>query len=547
MKNILVYLALFAVAFYGCKGKDKADLIVYNAIVHTVDGKMSKADGFAIKDGKFLEIGDGAALLEKYESTAQLDMQRKTIVPGFVDAHTHLLGLAERMYQADIRDVMSMEGVVEQLDKYRQKYPDKQWLVGWGWDQNKWSDKNMPTKQLLDAKFPNIAVVLKRIDGHAVLVNQKALDLAGITSKTTVAGGVVEVKNGQLTGLLLEDPAFNLVLNKIPQPSEAEWADMILAAQKKCLEVGLTTVSEAGVDKKMLDLLEKLEKENKLKLRIYAMLNPTAENKTHYLAKGPYKTDRINVRSFKVYADGALGSRGACLLQPYSDKPDTRGVMQKTPQELEALYNEISPKGFQINTHCIGDSAARAVLDLYGKILKGTNEKRWRIEHAQIIHPQDMPKFKQFSVIPSVQPLHVASDWRWAKDRLGEERIKYAYVFKDLMLQNNMIAFGSDFPVVSENPMHTFHAAVSRTDESFEPDGGYMPEQIMDKATALKGLTIWSAFANFEEKEKGSIEAGKVADFVVLDTDILDTDNLLLRNTMVLRTFINGEEVHKTE
>lgn len=540
-------ILLTGLVLYGCKGKEKADLIVYNALVHTVDGQMSKADGFAIRDGKFLEVGDGAALLEKYESVAQLDMQRKTIVPGFVDAHTHLIGLAERIQQADLREAMSMEGIVEQLEQYKQKYPDRQWLVGWGWDQNKWTDKTMPTKKLLDEKFPNVAVVLKRIDGHAVLVNQKALDLAGITAQTTVSGGSIELQNGKLTGLLLEDPAFNLVLSKLPQPNDTEWAEMLFAAQKKCLEVGLTTISEAGLDKKTVDLLEKLEKENKLKLRIYAMLNPTDENKKHYLAKGPYNTGRVNVRSFKVYADGALGSRGACLLAPYSDKPDTRGVMQKTPKELEDLYNEIAPKGFQINTHCIGDSAVRAVLDIYGKILKGTNDKRWRIEHAQVVHPQDINKFKQFSVLASVQPQHVSSDWKWAKDRLGPDRVKYAYVFKDLMVQNGQIAFGSDFPVVPENPIYTFHAAVSRTDENFEPDGGYMPEQIMDKPTALKALTIWSAFANFEEKDKGSIEAGKFADFVVLDTDILDTDNLLLRNTMILRTFINGEEVYKNE
>jgi len=319
---------------------------------------------------------------------------------------------------------------------------------------------------------------------------------------------------------------------------------MLLEAQKECFKYGLTTVSDAGLNQDDIELIDKMNKEGSLKIRNYVMVSLGIRNLEYYIKKGIYKTDRLNVRSFKLYADGALGSRGACLLKPYSDEPTKTGFLLLSPAELERSLTAIYNSDFQANTHCIGDSANRLILNLYGKLLKEKNNRRWRIEHCQVVDNQDVPKFGKYSVIPSIQATHATSDMYWADERLGNERVKTAYAFQDLLKQNGVVANGSDFPVEFVNPLFGFHSAVARQDANNFPTNGYQMDNALSREQALKAMTIWSAYANFEEKERGSIEAGKMADFVILEGDLMKEPKEKLRNIKVINTFVGGEKVY---
>lgn len=542
MKKSIIYIFLLFFSLVSCNKKEKVDLIVHNAVIYTVDSAFQKAEALAIKDGKFVAIGKNQEILDQYESETVVDIQQRTIFPGFYDAHCHFAGLGNLSQQVDLVGAKSFGQIISRLKKYNKQNPNKKWLLGRGWDQNLWEKKEFPEKTKLDSMFPEKPVFLERIDGHAVLVNQKALDLAGITAQTKIDGGSVVLKNGKPTGVLI-DNAVTLVQKIIPPPSAEELKEMLLYAQNLCFSKGLTSVVDAGLDKNVILMIDSLQKTKDLKIGVYAMLNPTQENKDYFLKKGIYQTEKLQVRSFKIYADGALGSRGALLLKPYSDDPKAQGLMLTPADKMDQLFKEIYEGGYQANTHCIGDSANRLVLDLYGKYLKGTNDRRWRIEHAQVVEPRELMKFKQFNVIPSVQPTHCTSDMAWAVERLGQNRIKNAYAYQSLLEQNGMIAFGTDFPVEDVNPIYTFHAATARRDASHSPDNGFQMENAISAQNTLKAMTIWAAYSVFEEKQKGSIEIGKQADFVVLDTDLIETDFRLLRLTRVLNTFVAGEKV----
>jgi predicted amidohydrolase YtcJ len=544
MRKLLVGVALSA-SLYACSSKEEVDLVVHNGVVYTVDSAFSVAEAFAVKDGKFVAIGSSEEILDKYQPKHKLDARQKSIYPGFYDAHAHFWGLAEQLSQCDLVGTHSFEEMMSYLRAYRGKHLDKKWIIGRGWDQNDWEVKVFPNKDQLDKEFPDVPVYLVRVDGHAALANSAALAAAGITPDTKVSGGVVELKNGQLTGILI-DNAMGLVEKVIPQPSDDEMSSLLQAAERACLSHGLTTVADAGLTLRQIGLIDKMQKEGKLKIRLYAMAALNEENKAHYLRSGPYKTDRLNVRSFKIYADGALGSRGACLLEPYADQPNTRGFLLISPEELKKHLTDLAVSQFQANTHCIGDSANRLVLNMYGQLLKGKNDRRWRIEHAQVVHPDDLPKFGQYSVIPSVQPTHATSDMMWADERLGD-RVRYAYAFNDLLKQTGKVAIGSDFPVENVNPIFGFHAAVARQNGDHEPENGFQVENALTKENALRGMTIWAAYANFEEKERGSIEANKQADFVILNTDLIETHPRLMRLTLVLDTYIAGEKVYNSK
>jgi predicted amidohydrolase YtcJ len=379
------------------------------------------------------------------------------------------------------------------------------------------------------------------------LVNQKALDLAGVTASTPISGGVIgRDALGQLTGLLV-DNAVDLVAAKIPELSATEANAALLQAQQLCVAVGLTSLADAGLDKANIDQLAALQKQGKLKLRLYAMLNPTAANRAFYFKNGPVETDRLTVRSFKVYADGALGSRGACLVEPYHNRPKETGFLLSTEKEYRALAKEIAASKFQMNTHAIGDSANRIILNIYGEALKGQKDRRWRIEHAQVVTPADMGKFGQFGIVPSVQPTHATSDMYWAGERLGPERLKTAYAFEELRKQYGQVALGSDFPVEDINPLFGFHSAVARQDAKNFPEGGFQMQNALSRPDALRGMTTWAAHAAFEEKQKGSIQPGMAADFVVLNKDLLTAPAPELRGAQVQQTWIAGEQVFSAQ
>lgn len=535
-------LFILLILFTGCN-QHKVDLLIYNAKIYTVNDKFDVVEAMAIKDGKILELGTTAAIREKYSAKEEQDAKGKAIYPGFIDAHAHFFGYGESLQSVDLSGTTSWEEVLTRTSEFAKTHPDG-WLTGRGWDQNDWADKQFPTKEKLDKLFPNRPVLLERIDGHASIANQSALNAAGITKSFALTGGDIVEKNGKLTGLLI-DNAVELVANKIPSPSTEKAKEMALEAQKNCFAVGLTTIDDCGLDYEVVEFIEKLQAEKALKMRMYVMLSDSEKNFDYLSKKGAIKTDRLNVRAFKVYADGALGSRGACLLHPYSDMSNKTGFLLSEIKHFEEVAKKLNEKNFQMCTHAIGDSANRTMLKIYNRVLGGKNDKRWRIEHAQVVNQADFPLFGQANVIPSVQPTHATSDMYWAGDRLGKERIKGAYAYNQLLQQNGWIPLGTDFPVEKINPMLTFYAATARKDAKGYPQSGFQIENALSKEQALRGMTIWAAKANFEEHEKGSLEIGKFADFVILDHDLMKaTDQEILANK-VLKTYLNGEKVYE--
>lgn len=533
---------LFAAALLSsCAVKEQADLIVYNANVYTVDSSFSVAEAFAVKDGKVLETGLSENIRKKYKAAEELDAEGKSVYPGFIDGHSHFYRYGEGLQSVELVGTQSWDEIIEKVKAFADQNKGG-WIIGRGWDQNDWENKEFPDNQKLNELFPDRPVLLSRVDGHAAMVNQKALDLAGIKAGQTLTGGDIQTVDGKLNGLLV-DNAIDLVFTKIPAATAAQQKEALLDAQKNCFAVGLTSVVDCGLDYPMIDVIDKLQDENLLKMRMYVMLSDNPANFNSLSKNGAFKSDRLNVRSFKVYADGALGSRGACLLEPYTDQPSNTGFLLSDKKHFAEVALKMAEKGFQMNTHAIGDSANREILNVYNKVLKGKNDLRWRIEHAQVVSPQDFEQFGQNNVIPSVQSTHATSDMYWAADRLGKERVKGAYAYKQLLDQNGWLVLGTDFPVENINPMLTFYAAVIRKDSKGFPATGYQMENALSREEALRGMTIWAAKGSFEEKEKGSIEAGKFADFIILDQDIMKAEPTNLIKTKVLKTYLNGEKV----
>lgn len=535
-QRLLSILMLFAI--FACqKDKQEADLIVTNANIYTVDSNFSKAESFAVKDGRIIAVGSASEIDNKYKAIDTLNADGKTLVPGFIDAHCHFLGLGFDQQAVDLVGTNSFEEIMKRvLDFQNEKNQD--FIFGRGWDQNDWEDKQFPNKTLLDKLFPKTPIALVRIDGHAILANQAALDLGKVTVNTKIEGGEVVVENGKLTGILI-DNAESLVMNHWPKPSKIDNVKALLKAQEICFDLGLTTVDDAGLSKETIEIIDNLHESGQLKMRIYAMVSYSEENLDYYLNKGITKTDRLNVRSFKFYADGALGSRGAILREPYSDKPDHLGLMVTDLETLKKSAERLANSDFQMNTHAIGDSANHVVLETYNKVLKGKNDRRWRVEHAQIVSSEDFDLYK--NVMPSIQPTHATSDMYWAEDRVGAERIEGAYAYKQLLEAYGKVALGTDFPVERVSPFLTFYAAVARQDLEQYPEGGFQMENALSREEALKGMTIWAAYSNFEENEKGSIEVGKFADFIILDKDIMTVEAKDIPNIKVLKTVVGGE------
>ncbi len=537
MKKPLSILAL--IIFFSCqKEKEQVDLIVTNANIYTVDDSFSKAEALAVKNGKILAVGTTKNIEETYRSVDTLDADGKTLLPGFIDAHCHFLGLGYNQQAVDLVGTKSFVDVVKRVLDFQNKH-NKAFILGRGWDQNDWEDKSFPNKRLLDKLFPNTPIALTRIDGHAVLCNQAALDLGKVTINSKIDGGEVVVENGELTGVLV-DNAERLVMDFWPKPSRMDNVEALLEAQKICFDLGLTTVDDAGLSKTSIEIIDSLHQSGDLKMRVYAMVSYTPEHLDYYLNKGVIKTEKLNVRSFKFYADGALGSRGAMLKKPYSDKPGHLGLLLTDLNTFEKAATRIANSDYQMNTHAIGDSANLAVLQTYNKVLVGKDDRRWRVEHAQIVSPEDFNLYK--NVMPSIQPTHATSDMYWAEDRVGNERIKGAYAYKKLLEAYGKVALGTDFPVERVSPFLTFYAAVARQDLEQYPEGGFQMENALSREETLKGMTIWAAYSNFEENEKGSIETGKFADFIILDKDIMTVDVNEIPNIKVLKTFVGGEK-----
>ncbi|WP_046758393.1 amidohydrolase [Kordia jejudonensis] len=538
----LTALLLLTLLFFSCSEKEQVDTIIFNATIYTVDSDFSKAEAFAVKDGKFVAVGSESDILDNYEAPKKINVGGKTILPGLIDAHCHFYGLGMNMQSVDLVGTTSFEEVISKVVAF-QKEKNAPFIVGRGWDQNDWENKEFPTKDRLDELFPDTPVALMRVDGHAYLANQKALDLAGITPETKIAGGEIQLINGKLTGILVDNP-MDLIDEVIPKPSRTQQIQALQDAEKACFAFGLTTINDAGLDKSVINLIDSLQKADALHMRVYAMISNTPANVAHYINKEPYKTDHLNVRSFKVYGDGALGSRGAVLKDSYTDKENHFGAMVISPEELSKLAARIAKTDYQMNTHAIGDSANYQVLKTYANVLKDQTDRRWKVEHAQVIDEADFVQFENKNIIPSVQPTHATSDMYWAGDRLGEKRLKDAYAYKKLLEISGQVALGTDFPVEDVSTFKTFYAAVARKDSDQYPNGGFQIENALSREETLKGMTIWAAYSNFEENEKGSIEIGKFADFVVLDKNIMEVPEKEILTTNVAQTYLAGKKVN---
>lgn len=541
--NLYLLIILFAMT-NACSTPEKVDLIVKNAKVYTVNEAFAIEESFAIKNGKFVAVGNTDEICTKFQAEEIIDLAGQYVYPGFIDAHAHFFGYGKGIQtEAQLFETQSEEAILTLLDSF-QKERQNTWILGRGWDQNDWPTPDFPTKEGLDKLFPETPVYLVRIDGHAAWVNSKALELAGITAKTNIDGGDVILENGEPSGVLI-DNAMSLVRSLIPELDQAAQIKALKAAEENCFAVGLTGATDAGLSLSAVQLIDSLHQSGNLKMRINAMLDPSQENFDHFLPNGPYITDRLSVRTIKVYADGALGSRGACMIVPYSDDPKNYGLMIETEDYYREICKKAFENNFQMATHAIGDSANRVMLRIYGEALEGKNDRRWRIEHAQIIAPEDFDLFGKYSIVPSVQPTHATSDMYWADERVGLERLKGAYAYKQLLDQNNWIPLGTDFPIEKIDPILTFYAAVVRKDENNYPEDGFQMENVLSRKETLKGMTIWAAQTAFEEQVKGSIEEGKFADFVVLNQDIMECESSDIPKTKINYTVVGGEIVYK--
>ncbi|XLS30143.1 amidohydrolase [Flavobacteriaceae bacterium M23B6Z8] len=538
MRKITTLCILFLVAC--TTPKEEADLIIYNANIYTVDDNFSKAEAFVVKDGSFIAVGTTEEILANYESANSEDLEGKTVLPGLIDAHCHFYQLGLLKQTVDLVGTKSYQEVLLRVKAFQEERK-VDFILGRGWDQNDWEVKNFPDKKELDSMFPDTPVSLRRIDGHALLVNQKALDLAGITKNTKVEGGEIEIKNGELTGILIDNP-MGMIEAVVPALDKETQINALKDAQEECFSYGLTTVNDAGLSKEVIQLIDSLQQAGVLSMRVYAMISNYPENLDYFLSKGIMKTPKLNVRSVKVYGDGALGSRGAVLKSPYADKPGHFGAMVTPVSEIGSLAERIAATDFQMNTHAIGDSANIVVLRAYEQVLQGKSDRRWKVEHAQVVDPQDFSYFNS-NILPSVQPTHATSDMYWAEDRLGSERIKGAYAFKTLLNKAGKVVLGTDFPVEKVSPFLTFYAAVTRKDLDNYPEGGFLPEERLSREETLKGMTIWAAYSNFEDHEKGSIGLGKFADFIILDKDIMQVLEDEIPDINVLNTYVSGKKV----
>jgi predicted amidohydrolase YtcJ len=529
---------LSVILILSCQQKLEVDSIITNASIYTVNDNFEKAEAFAVKDGRFIAVGNASDIESKYTSQNIIDANGQTIVPGLIDAHCHFLNLGFMSQEVDLVGTKSFDEVVNKIIDFSNNNNKPNYIKGRGWDQNDWEVKEFPDNKLLNKLFPDTPITITRIDGHAILCNQAALNLGNVTVNSKIDGGEVELKDGELTGILI-DNAESLVMNYWPRPSREDISNALLKSQDICFEYGLTTVNDAGLSINAINIIDSLQQTGDLDMRVYAMVSGTPKNIDYYLNKGIIKSDKLNVRSFKFYADGALGSRGALLREPYADKPHHFGLLLTDLESFKGYAERIANSEYQMNTHAIGDSANHAVLNIYKKVLTDKEDRRWKIEHAQIISPEDFDLFDD--IIPSVQPTHATSDMYWAEDRVGSERIKGAYAFKDLLNKYGKVALGTDFPVEQVSPFLTFYAAVARQDTEGYPEEGFQMENALSREETLKGMTIWAAYSNFEEAEKGSIEAGKLADFVILDKDIMQVDASEIPNTKVIQTYVGGK------
>jgi predicted amidohydrolase YtcJ len=528
-------------------------MLLTNGVVYTVNPSQPRADAVAIDKGMIVGVGSSKNLMERFKPDTVLDLQGKPVYPGFIDSHAHMEGLGALLMYLDLRGLDSPGLVVQRVAAEALTRPDGFWIRGSGWDQNRWPGQHFPTKELLDPVTPRHPVMLRRIDGHAVWVNSLALRLAKITRATPdpEGGRILRTANGKPTGVLI-DRAVDLLLAAVPQPSREERKEAVERAIHECLRFGLTQVHDMGVDSQMIGIYHELIATGAFPFRIYAAIGGVGPTWQAYLTSGPDRGEndaRLSVRALKLYMDGALGSRGAALVEPYADDPGNRGLTMFSADSLATIAEECLDRGFQLCVHAIGDRASSIVLSAYQKAFEAKrvsgNDVRFRIEHAEVLDPVDVKRFHQLGVLPMMQPTHCTSDMPWIAERLGTARCREASVWRSLLDDGNIIPAGSDFPVESPNPILGFYAAVTRQDLSGRPDSGWYADQCMNRDEALKAFTLWGSYAAFQEDQKGSIEVGKWADLVILSRDIMRIKTSEIPDVVVEKTMIGGDFVYE--
>ena len=560
MKHLSTYLAILTLAPAVVMAQQSADLVLTNGHIYTVDNARPQVSALAVRDGRVLFVGsDAEAKALAGPSTQVIDLRGAAVYPGFTDAHAHLLGLGNMLQRVNLAGSKSYDEVIARVKAWAKDVKPGEWIQGRGWDQNRWPVKEFPTHEELSRAFPNNPVVLDRIDGHALLANARAMELAHVTAATRdpAGGRMVRLASGAPSGVFV-DNAKSLISRAVPEPTRANTRKAILAAIAEANRWGLTGIHDPGEDAEAVGIYEELAKAGNYTLRNYVMLSDPGEPGSAramgnpYIQRGPQNAlydGHLWIRAIKLYADGALGSRGAALLAPYSDDPTNSGLLVSRPEHIEAWAEWALGHGFQINVHAIGDRGNRVVLDAFDSALRKNPKAnhRFRIEHAQVLSPQDIPRFARLGVIPSMQATHQTSDMRWAESRVGPQRIRGAYAWRSLLNTGVIIPNGTDFPVEEVNPLLTFHAAVTRQDPTNWPAGGWYPDQKMTRREALQSMTIWPAYAGFQESVLGSLTPGKYADFVVLDRDIMRVPDTEILGARVLSTWVGGKRVYEAK
>lgn len=539
----LLFNLVLLLLLSGCYKGKSVDFVIHNAHIHTMNDTDEVHEAMAIKDGIIVEVGPEQQILNKYTSEEEIDAQGKDIYPGFTDAHGHIISLAKKKLGVDLIGTHSYDELLIRIEKYQQKQ-ERKFIIGRGWDQSLWNTTEMPTNEKLNKLYPTTPVCLFRVDGHAILVNDALLKKVNINEKTKIDGGLIPLKDGKCTGLLV-DNAMNSILEILPPFSKKEMQKAILEIEDELLQYGITGVHEAGIENEEISLFEELIDAGKLDLNIYAMLLPTKKNIQFAKKNGIYQHKNLLIRSFKVFGDGALGSRGAFLKKEYTDQHNHFGVLTTSPEEMKKIATICKETNYQMNTHAIGDSTNRIILTIYKDIHQQKPDHRWRIEHAQVVDPKDFILFSQYAVFPSVQPTHAVSDQRWAEQRLGKERLSGAYAYKSLLAQTGMMAIGTDFPVEHFNPFLTIHAAVQRMDRDNFPSNGFLFNEAITLNECIKGMTFWASFAAFQENELGTLEKGKQATLAIFDNPVVSSPEY--KANYAYMTFIRGKKVYSAE
>ena len=520
--------------------KEKIDLIITDAKIYSLDAAFSVHEAMAIHEGEIVAIGTKADLLKRFEAQEMKSLNGAYVYPGFNDAHAHFVGYARGLRKVNLMGTRSWADALARVIDFQKKYPSD-YIIGRGWDQNDWEDKSYPHRSSIDSLFPETPVYLSRIDGHAAIINTAALEQAGLSGNESLVGGTLMQDGQGFTGILIDNATALITL---PTMDAALQKEALLEAQANLFSQGVTSLTDAGLLATDIEFLQALYADASLQIRVNAMVSDDSTSLAKYL-KAPIETPTLRVKSAKFYLDGALGSRGALLLEPYSDDPDNFGLQLKEARYFEMMADSLAQLGWQMCIHGIGDSANRLAVDIYSQALAGLEDRRWRIEHAQIVHPEDQKRMVAAGIIPSIQPTHATSDMYWAEDRLGAERMQYAYSAQSFLKLGAKLPLGTDFPVEAINPLYTLRSAYLRQDAEGYPIKGFRIEEALSFEETLRGMTEWGAYASFEEKQKGTLEVGKYADFVIFDKDLSTLSAQELSSLKVQATYLSGEEVYR--